>query len=61
MYSNILHHTNPEKYIKMDEKMKHITLDQLTSMFDKYLEENPEVWHYFAVDSFLSMLSDFIF
>ena len=48
----------PEKYKIYKKEFKDITLKQLTRIFDKYLEENPEYWHYGASDTFMRALEE---
>ncbi|GAF97638.1 unnamed protein product, partial [marine sediment metagenome] len=33
-------------------KVKSISIDQIKAIFDKYLEEHPEAWHFSAAHSF---------
>ena len=52
---------NPEIYQKYEDKMKDMTVLQLTKILDKYLEENPEKLHYSAAVSFLYAIDEIIF
>ena len=51
----------PETYQKYGEKMKDMTGDQITKIFDKYLDENPENLHWGAAVCFLYALSEIVF
>jgi len=52
MYSYFIFRYHPEIYPDFIGKIKRMTVQQITAIFDKYLEEHPEEWHFSAANIF---------
>ena len=60
--SNILiEYYEPEKYQKIIELTKDMTIGQTVKILDKYLEENPEKLHISAAVLFLNAIDEIIY
>jgi len=53
MYSYLIFRYSPEIYSDFLEKIEGMTVQQITAIFDKYLKEHPETWHYNAASNFI--------
>jgi len=51
----------PEKYLEYKAIIKDMHVSQLVKILDKYLEENPEILHHCAADSFLCALDEIVY
>jgi len=52
MYSFYNFYYNHKIYPDIRRKIKSMTIDQTKAIFDKYLEEHPEAWHFSAASTF---------
>jgi len=48
----------PEYYLDFTGKIEDITGRQIRAVFDKYLEEHPEQWHFVAAGIFYRAMAD---
>ncbi len=60
MYIIMLNFLSPERYKIFKEKTNDMTIEQITKIFDRYLEENPEMLHEPASLCFLSAMAEII-
>jgi len=60
MYIILLYTSSPERYRIFEVKTKDMTIEQVTKIFDRYLEKNPEILHEPASLSFLSAMAEII-
>jgi len=60
MYSYVLFQEYPETYSAFIGKFRHMTIQQITALFDKYLEEHPEQWHFAAANIFDEAMTEII-
>ena len=60
MLAYYLHEEYPEIYLDFDLKTSEMTLKQIKAIFNKFLEEHPEVWHNVIADLFVGAMREFI-
>ena len=61
MYLTALKAINSEKYKILEEKTDDMTLEKITKIFDRYLEERPEILHRAASACFINAMDEFIY
>ena len=49
-----------EAYSTFLRKIEHMSMGQVQAIFDKYLEEHPEEWHFPAADIFNSAMCEMV-
>ena len=60
MYIYFIFRYHPEIYPTFIEKIKHMTVQQITAIFDKYVEEHPEEWHFPAATLYDQAIKEII-
>jgi hypothetical protein len=62
MYSYLTKHLDPKYYLDFRGKIEPMNAGQIQAIFDKYIEEHPEKWHFAAAAIFdeavISMVND---
>ena len=58
MYSYFFASSFPEPYYDKIDKYRNMTAVQIKAIFDKFLEEHPEAWHFAAADIFFATTVD---
>jgi len=48
LYSHLISYLDPENYLDFKGKIELMIAGQIQAIFDKYLEEHPEKWHFAA-------------
>lgn len=61
MASTLIEDYEPEKYKKIKELTKDMTIEQTVKILDKYLEENPEKLHISVAISFVLAIDEIIY
>ena len=51
---------NPKLYSDIDEATNNMNGEQIMAIFDKYLEEHPEKWHYTAAYLFRAAIMEIV-
>jgi len=60
MYSYFIFRYYPEIYSDFIGKIGHMTVQQITAIFDKYLKEHPEEWHFSAANIFDNVMREIL-
>ena len=60
MYSYFIFRYYPENYSDFIGKIGHMTVQQITAIFDKYVEEHPEEWHFPAANIFDNVMREIL-
>ena len=58
MYSYLTYYFNSESYSDFRGKVERMTGIQIAAIFDKYLEEHPEEWHFSGAWIFYRAIND---
>jgi len=61
MWSYVAYSDLPEIYPIFRRKIKNMSMQQVEAIFDKYLEEHPEEWHFSAASIFTGAIMEIIF
>jgi len=60
MWFYVAHSDMPVVYSIFIKRMKNITMIQARAIFDKYLEEHPELWNFTAASIFFGAIEEII-
>jgi len=58
MFYSRTFYSNPEKYSYITDFTKDMTFGQIMAIFDKYLEEHPEKWHFNGAALFSEVITE---
>lgn len=61
MYSYLINSFTSEYYLDFVEKIKYMTGIQIQAIFDKYLEEHPELWHFSGAVIFYRAIMEMVY